>query len=283
VLRRGGVDVARRGQVDLVVEQVDQRNVHRPGRIEVERPFRAAVAEIDHPRRAAGGRRLGGSGQEPQVHGLLMRRGHARREGDDLGQGTAADHLGPDPTPGLAVGDRRRHHDDDPAAGRGVGVAVLQPRQLTLGTGRDTELPAGVEHQLVAAPVGHVRRGVAHHQVGSEVGPLIVTQGVAHPDGGLRRAHELRTRTREARRRRVGVLAGQGDLGSGEHHEQRPDPAGGVEHRPRRRPRDLADCADEVERGQLLRAGSPRCAEQPFDQPFDSFGGAALVRERLHL
>ena len=66
----------------------------------------------------------------------------------------------------------------DPAARRQVPDHVLKPREVGVAGGRDAVSPAGIVHELVAAPVGEVERGIGEDEVGAHRGVAVLKERV---------------------------------------------------------------------------------------------------------
>ena len=194
-----------------------------------------------------------------------MARGDARGQRDDLREDAAPDELGADPAAGLAVGDRGGHHHHRPAAGRGVGVGVLEPGEFALGAGGDAQLPAGVEQQVLAAPVRCGHRRIADHQVRLQIRPPVLAQGVTGADVGARPAGQRGPQPGEVRGGRVQFLPVPGGARHrADRQQQRADAAGRVEdarvlrHGPGEVPYGVHDPGG----GDLVGAGPPGGVEQ---------------------
>ncbi len=195
--RRGRREVPGRGEVDIVVEEVDggqrpavRRAVprrRRRGRRSA-RPRGGGADALPVGFVTAGGgaggevggvddEELGGRGgpaaagpaQHPQVQGDAVRAARRRRQRDDGAQRAAAQQVGADAAAGAAGGGGGRHEEDRGAAGPEPGEGVLHPGQFGFGTGREAVLPAGVVGEFVMAPVAFVERRVAQDGVGGEV------------------------------------------------------------------------------------------------------------------
>ena len=66
-----------------------------------------------------------------------------------------------------------------------MGVAVLEPGQIPLRLGRRAQFPAGIEEQLLPAPVRAGGRGVAQDKVGAQIGPAVLAERVPGLDDGV--------------------------------------------------------------------------------------------------
>ncbi len=207
---------------------------------------------------------------------------HPRRQRHDLGQDAAPDQLGPYPASRLAVRHGRGQHQHRTAAGRGVRVRVLEPGEFALGPRGDAQLPAGVQEQVLPAPVRHGHRRVADDQIGSELRPAVLAQGVAAADVGPGAAGQPGPQPGELRHRRVDLLpVPDRPRRRADRQQQGADPAGRVEDG-----RVLRHVTGEVPHrlhdprgGDLVRARAAGGLREALGQAVDQLGGGAGGRD----
>lgn len=135
---------------------------------------------------------------------------------------------------------------------------MLQPGEFAFGSRGGAELPAGVEQQILRPPVGFTDLGVTDDQVGLEVRPPVVPQGVPRDDADTAVSGGAGPQLREHGPVGVGLLpAAPGPLLGTEGEQEGADAAGRVEEG-----RVRCHLADEVAygthdplRGDLVRSG----------------------------
>ena len=185
--------VPRRIQVDLIVEQVDDRHRAADARLFVP-GIAGEPPPRDSDRRRVGyghhqhgrGHLVGRAPQHPQVI-QLIRRGQR----DDRPERALAQQLGPDPASGPARGRRLGHQDDRQPGRRQVGKGVLYPGQLRLHSRRDAVHPALVRGAQFLAIDSRVGRRAAEHSVGRDAGEGIAEQRVLFPHDRFTRLARL--------------------------------------------------------------------------------------------
>ncbi len=232
-------EVAGGCQVDVVVEQVDDR--HGPGGARARRERPVAVeggprvedravdrlpvqsgasaggvpGGVGQQQFRCGGGAGGGLAQDPQVQGEVVRGRGPGRQGDDGPQGAAPQQVGADAAAGAAGGGGRRHHQDGGAAGPEPGQGVLHPGELGLGACGEAVLPARVVGEFVVAPVAFVERRVAEHRVGGELREGVGAQGVAGLGVHVGGAVEGEPQGGGGREVRLGLLGVEGGRAGG--------------------------------------------------------------------
>ncbi|CAM5739366.1 hypothetical protein SHIRM173S_00852 [Streptomyces hirsutus] len=275
------------GQVDGLVEEFDQRHVGDLVGAWFQAPVGAVAGQVDHAHglvRVRGSRVLGAP-QTPQMNGQGVRGRRPRRQGDHLAHDPPAYELCSDTAACPAIGDRGRHDHEDLAAGLGVRIGVLEPRQLPFGLGRGAEFPAGVEQQFLPPPLGHAGRRVADDQVRLEIRPFVRAQGVTCRDAHVRSAQEIGAELREAGTVGIRLLAAAArSRFGGDGQEQHPDAAGGIEHRG-----VGPQFGSEVTHGthhalgrHLVRARTPSGVHESFRQCLHQVDGRFGPGELLH-
>ena len=153
--------------------------------------------------------------EEPEAGGDLRGVKELRGERDDRGDQVVLD----DPPADVALaaglrGERAVREDHaDPAARRQVPDHVLQPCEVGVAGGRDAVFPAGIVHELVAAPVGEVERGIGEDEVGAHGGVAVLKERVGVVGAEVRLdAADGEVHLRHFPGGGVGVLAVDGDV-----------------------------------------------------------------------
>ena len=235
VVGGGREDVPRRGEVDLIVEQVhrsDGATTGSVGRSAVEEalPVPRDVVGLGDDEQQVRRRRLVGARALQHPH--VDRAARLSGEPDHGTQRAAADEVAPDAPAGPPVRRCGRHDHDDPPAGLDVAQAVLDPGQLRLPPRGQPVLPPEVGAQLVVPPGALPEGRLAHDRAEQAPREAVGAQGVA--DGQLDHAAVRdEAGSGDAAGRRIRVLPGEPGRSSGPGRgEQATHAAGRIEDRP---------------------------------------------------